>query len=136
MAQSDYLYNKILEYLVGNRAFQNATTFYVALSFNAKGQAVLEPTGNGYARVAIANNSTNWSTQTNGVVKNLTDITFEESTNSWGTESIKSLAIYDALTGGNLLYTGSIPDNMQKIVQNAVILIIPTGSIEFGKVTE
>ncbi len=136
MAQSNYLYNKILEHLVGNRTFENTNTFYVALSFNVNGQAILEPSGSGYARVAVANNSSNWSSNTDGIVKNLTDISFAESTDSWGTETIKSIAIYDALTEGNLLYTGSLPTNMQKIIQNAVVVVIPTGSIEFGKVAE
>ncbi len=136
MAQSNYLYNKILEHLVGNRTFENTNTFHVALSFNVNGQTILEPSGSGYARVAVANNSSNWSSNTDGIVKNLTDISFAESTDSWGTETIKSIAIYDALTEGNLLYTGSLPTNMQKIIQNAVVVVIPTGSIEFGKVTE
>lgn len=136
MAQSNYLYNKILEHLVGNRTLENVDAFYVALSFNVNGQAILEPSGNGYSRVAVANNSTNWSTNIDGVVNNLTDISFTESTDSWGIETIKSIAIYDALVDGNLLYTGSLPTIMQKIVQNAVIVVIPTGSIKFGKVTE
>lgn len=136
MAQSNYIYNKMLEYLIGNRTFTNATTFYVALSFNTKSESVSEPVGNGYTRVSKPNNSTNWSTQTDGVLENLTDITFPESTASWGSNPIKSIAIYDAETGGNLLYQGSLPANMQKVVNNASVVFIPAGSVKFGKVTE
>lgn len=136
MAQTNYLYNKTLEYLIGNRNFTNAPVFYVALSFNTSGSTVSEPSGNGYSRVAVDNNSTNWSTNVDGVVSNISDISFEESTGAWGAESIKSIAIYDALTNGNLLYTGPLPLDLQKIVQKASAVIIPTASIKFGKVTE
>jgi len=136
MAQSNDLYNKILGHLFGNREFTNVTTYYVALSFNSNVQAVLEPLGNGYTRVAVENNTTNWSTQTDGIVKNLIDISFPESTDNWGSDVIKSIAIYDAVTDGNLLYQGSIPVGMQKLVQNASVVLFPAGSIMVGKVTE
>ena len=133
MAQSNDLYNKILGHLFGNREFTNVTTYYVALSFNSNVQAVLEPLGNGYTRVAVENNTTNWSTQTDGIVKNLIDISFPESTDNWGSDVIKSIAIYDAVTDGNLLYQGSIPVGMQKLVQNASVVLFPAGSIMIDK---
>jgi len=136
MAQSNYLYNKILQLLIGNREFENVNTFYMALSFNENGQEVLEPIGNGYKRPSVANNSINWSEEVNGIVENLVDISFEESTGSWGNNPFKSVAIYDSLTGGNLLYSGSLPVNMQKIIQNAAVVLIPAGSVKFGKVVE
>lgn len=135
MSQANYMYNKILEYLIGNRTFANADTFYIALSFNAKDEEVSEPSGNSYARSAVNNDSENWSAQVNGVIKNTKDISFEESTDSWGTETIKSIAIYDSPSNGNLLYTGSLPENMQKIIQAAAVVSIPAGSVMFGKVS-
>lgn len=68
----------------------------------------VEAAGGGYARVPISNDVTNFpaSTVIGGVVTktNGTGIVFPTATGSWGTTL--GIAIYDAATGGNLMYWG------------------------------
>jgi len=134
MPQSNYIYNKMLEYLVGNRVFTNTDNFYIALSTTdvTSGETLTEPSGNGYSRLTVPNNSTNWSANTNSVVTNNLDLSFAESTTSWGT--IKSVVILDALTGGNQLYTTKLTPEF--LVQDSTVVIFPASSLKFGKVTQ
>lgn len=134
MAQSNYLYNKILEFMVGNREFTNSSDFYIALSTTdvSLGENISEPIGNGYARLHVANNPTNWSINTDGIVTNNIDLTFNESTAPWGT--IKSIVVYDSAIDGNILYSTKL--NPELIVQNTTVVSLPVGSVKFGKVTE
>jgi hypothetical protein len=74
------LENKMLGHLFGT-AYTAPTTVYMALSTTTPTDAggnVTEPSGNGYARVAIGNNSTNWNAASGGTVTNKTAITFPE----------------------------------------------------------
>ena len=83
------------------------STVYVGLSSTpptTSGGNVTEPSGGGYARVSSIN--TNWIENSNGGVQNNSTITFPTSTGSWGTENY--FVVYDAPTGGNLLFFGTI----------------------------
>ena len=117
-SKSDYLEKAILDYLLGATALAvpptTATPVYVALSTAAysdaaTGAAMTEVSGNAYARVAVANNTTNWpaSTGTSPAQKqNGTAITFPAATGSWGT--VTSFYIVDAAANGNVLYGGDL----------------------------
>lgn len=73
----------------------------------ANGTAV---SGTGYARKAVVNSSTNFDptplvtagANVKGVKKNKTSITFAAAQSDWG--EVKGAGIYDASTGGNLLW--------------------------------
>jgi len=107
-AFTDYLENKMLGHLFGT-AYTVPTTVYMALSTTTPTDAggnVTEPSGNGYARVAIGNNSTNWNAASGGTVTNKTAITFPEATGSWGT--VTHFVLYDAATAGNALIWGAL----------------------------
>lgn len=84
-----------------------------------------EVTGGSYARVTIASSMTNWagtqaaasttaSTGTSGTTSNNIPITFPAPTANWG--SIGWFGVYDAVSGGNLLYWG--PLTTAKTVNN------------------
>lgn len=107
--KSAYLRQKILEQNLNIAAAYTApTTLYVALSTAAWSTtttgttlASTEP-ANGYARVAVANNSTTWvaglnSSRTNDVV-----VQFANPSGPWGT--VVSFYLVDAATNGNVLY--------------------------------
>lgn len=107
-AFTDYLENKMLGHLFGT-AYTAPTTVYMALSTTTPTDAggnVTQPSGNGYARVAIGNNSTNWNAASGGTVTNKTAITFPEATGSWGT--VTHFVLYDAATAGNALIWGAL----------------------------
>jgi hypothetical protein len=111
---STYLDTQLNKMVFGGTAYTVPTTLYVGLSTttpSANGTGVTEPSGGGYARVAVTNNTTNWApagTQpsTGQQQINNTAITFPSATASWGT--VTYVVIYDAPTGGNLLAFGAL----------------------------
>jgi len=103
---SDYFENKVLGLLFGGVAYTIPSTYYVGLwtttlSDSSTGSTSGEPVGGGYARVALTNNSSNFSSVTIGETSNIPLIAFAASTASWGT--ITNVGLCDAITGGNLL---------------------------------
>jgi hypothetical protein len=104
-----YLDNKLLDLVFSNTSYTVPSTLYIGLSTTAPTQAggnFKEPSGNGYARVAVTNNSTNWPAASNGAKSNANAITFPQATGSWGT--VTHFGIFDAATSGNLLAWGAL----------------------------
>jgi len=109
MSFSDYLENELLDHVFGNSAYSAPASLYVALSTadpTDDGSGLNEPVGNGYARVGVTNNLTEWPAATGGSKSNANDVTFPLATGAWGT--ITHFAILDAATGGNLLGSGAL----------------------------
>lgn len=97
--------NKVLDRLFGQTAFTPPTTYYFGLStttINIDNTGATEPSGGAYARVAMVNDKSNWSVAANGLLTNLTAVTFAESTASWGT--ITYVFLSDLATGGNIWF--------------------------------
>lgn len=124
---SDYLENHLIDHILRNRAWARPVGLYVALftvpPTDAGGGT--EVSGGSYARILVAPSDTNWqSTQgttsavassgTAGRTANGNSVVFASPTGNWG--SITHFAIFDALTGGNLLGYG--PLNQIKAVNN------------------
>lgn len=106
MAMSNYLENLDLDARYGSGT---PTNTFIALSTadptdDASGLA--EPSGNGYARLSITNNTTNWPAASGGSKSNGADFTFATPSGSWGT--ITHFAIFDASSGGNMLDYGAL----------------------------
>jgi hypothetical protein len=111
MGFSNYLENKVLDLLFGSTAYSVPGTLYIGLSTDTiddttTGSTVVEPSGGAYARVAVTNDKTTWSTASNGSVQNDIDILFPEATASWGT--VTHMFIADAVSGGNILVWGAL----------------------------
>jgi hypothetical protein len=83
---SDTYENNILDAILG-QGFTKDATVYVALCTSAPADNAVgtEPSGNGYARVAVTNNATNWPNAPGGSKSNGVAITFPTATGSWGT---------------------------------------------------
>lgn len=118
-ALSDYLENKIIDWLLRGQAFTPPANVYVALFTAAPSDTGggTEVSGGSYARVEVASSLANWSgTQaagsttassgTGGTTSNNATITFPAPTASWGT--ITHMGIFDAATDGNLLAYGAL----------------------------
>lgn len=110
-SKANYLENKVLDSVLGNQSFPANSTVYVALFTITPSDAGggTEVTGGSYARVAVANNLTNFPAASGGSKSNGTDVTFVEATANWGT--IVAFGIFDAASGGNLLYWGAVSPN-------------------------
>jgi len=117
-ALSDYLENQIIDHIFRTASFTKPTALHVALFTAAPSDSGggTEVTGGSYARVNLAPLDTNWnatqggttgaSSGTLGLTDNAVDITFAVPTANWGT--ITHVGIFDATTGGNLLFHGAL----------------------------
>lgn len=106
MSFSNYTENALLELIVGRTAFSTPIA-YIALSTSDPGESgsgIAEPSGNGYARVTTS--ASTWGAAVGGVIQNVLDIVFPQATGNWGT--ITYFAIFDALSGGNMLGSGAL----------------------------
>jgi hypothetical protein len=101
MSMSDYLENALLNAVLRNTTYTSPSQVYVALFTSDPTDAGTgtEVTGGGYARQPVTFNA-----PSNGQVTNASDILFPVATASWGT--VTHIGIYDASTGGNLLFHG------------------------------
>ena len=127
-AMSDYLENKLIDFVFRGQAYSAPTTIYVGLLTTGTSDAntgQVEVTGGSYARVAVTSSLANWagtqaaastvaSTGTSGTTSNNGAITFPAPTANWGV--ITSFGMYDAATGGNLLFYGNL--STSKTVNN------------------
>lgn len=100
--------NKILGMRLGNRSADSVTTWYVGVSTTSisdDGSGISEPSPtNGYKRVAIQNNSSNFTAPANMTVKNTNPIVFDEVTADCGT--VTDIFLSSSETGGKASYYG------------------------------
>lgn len=123
--ESDYLRNKIVDWIFRAQAYSPAATCYVALMTVAANHAVgsgTEVSGGSYARVAVTASLSNWAgTQSSGsttassgsgssaVTSNNIAVTFPAPTATWGT--VVGWSIWDSAGGGNMLFFGPLSVN-------------------------
>jgi len=111
---SDYWELQLLNLTVGKAAVSTPTV-YVALSTADPldaGSGMAEPSGNNYTRVTTSGAS--WNAAASGAIDNAAALTFPEASGDWGT--ITHFALFDALSGGNMLGHGSL--SAPKVVEN------------------
>lgn len=128
MSVTYYASNKILDESFGSTGFLPASSYYVGLSTTtilADGTGATEPVGNNYARVAISNNKTTFTTASNGSLATQIAVEFAESSGSWGT--ISHVFFADALSGGNIWFFEAL--SSPKIVQANTIVRFDSGTI-------
>lgn len=108
MSKSDYLENKLLDHVLGGPDYARPATVYLAL-FSAAPTDVgggTELAGNGYARVAVTNNSTNFPAAAGGSKSNGVEIAFAAATADW--VQATHFAYFDAAAAGNMLRWGAL----------------------------
>lgn len=107
MAFTNSVKAMVLDALYGKKPLTMPDVLYIGLSTtppNPDGTNFSEPSGNGYARVAVPNDTTWWydATVANPAIKsNAIPILFNEATGPWG--QVTHWGVFDAETGGNLL---------------------------------
>ena len=122
MSASNYLENKILDHVLGSSALAQPSALYVALStgsFNDDNSGT-ELSGNGYSRKVIT-----FGTASSGSISNNSAVEFDTATGSWG--SVSHFGLFDASSGGNLLYHGAF--SASKTIETGDILKIASGSL-------
>jgi len=111
--QSDYLELKLLDHVLGATVYTAPATVYLALYSVTPGDAGggTELSGNGYARVAVTNNATNWPAAAAGAKSNGAAVVFPTATPSNWTAAV-AFGILDNSSGGNLLYWGPLTESV------------------------
>ncbi len=124
MSFSNYLENKVLGHVFGATPYTAPATLYVGLFTSSPGEtgSGTEVSGGSYARQTIA------FTVTGSQASNTAAVEFPTATASWGT--ITFAAIYDALSGGNLLAYGALTTS--KTIDNGDVFRIPTGDFDIN----
>ncbi|MES2637352.1 MAG: hypothetical protein V4605_08505 [Pseudomonadota bacterium] len=126
-AMSDYLENKVIDWLLRGQTYTVPTTQYFALATTSGSDAACgtEVSGGSYARVSVTSSMANFagtqsagsttaSSGTSGTTSNNAAITFPAPTANWG--SVVEYCVFDASTSGNLLYRASL--GVSKTVNN------------------
>lgn len=126
-AKSDYLENKIIDWLLRGQAFTPPATVYVALFTSAPSDTGggTEVSGGSYARVAVTSSMANWagtqsagstvaSSGTGGTTSNNGAITFPAPTANWGV--VTAFGLFDSSSSGNLLIYGNL--SVSKTINN------------------
>lgn len=137
-AMSDFLENKLIDQLFRGQSAPTTTTLYVGLLTAAPSDSGggTEVTGGSYARVAVSSSLANWagtqsagsttaSSGTGGQTSNNAAITFPTPSAGWGT--VTHFGIYDAASGGNLLFWGAL--SIAKTVNQSDTIVFPAASL-------
>lgn len=137
-AMSNYLENALVDQLFRNQSAPTTSTLYVGLLTAAPNDAGggTEVSGGSYARVSVASSLANWagtqsagsttaSSGTGGQTSNNAAITFPTPTAGWGT--VTHFGIYDASSGGNLLFYGAL--TISKTINEADTVTFPAASL-------
>lgn len=137
-AMSDYLENKLVDHLFRGQSFAAPTNLYVGLLTAAPSDSGggTEVSGNNYSRVTVANSLANWagtqsagstvaSSGTGGQTSNNAAITFATPSGTWGT--VTHFGIYDAVSGGNLMFWGAL--TISKTINQSDTVTFPAASL-------
>jgi hypothetical protein len=119
---SNYLENAIINATLRATSYTSPSSVFVALftSDPTDAGSGTELSGNAYTRKAVT-----FSAPSNGVTSNSADVNFDQATGNWGT--VSHIGIYDASTGGNLLY--HTPLTSSKTIETGDLFKIATSSL-------
>lgn len=138
-AMSNYLENKLIDHIFRGVPYTAPTTAYFALYTAAPSDSGggTEVSTGGYARASLACNVTNWaatnaalstanpSAGTSGQTSNNSTVTFATPSLTWNT--ITHFGIFDALSGGNLLFWGAL--SASKLIQTGDAVTIQASQL-------
>lgn len=129
-SKTNYLEEKLLDHVFGLASYTAPTTVYLALFTSAPGESGggTEVSAADYARKALTNNNTTWE-RSGSTVTNTSEIQFPECQNNWGT--VVATALFDASTGGNMLYYSTIASEDQRDFKAGDIVRFKQGTIQF-----
>lgn len=114
---STYLENAILNHTLRNTPFTAPTTVYIGLFLTDPTE---DDTGTEVSGIAYARQPATFVAPVAGSTSNAADIEFPIAGSNWGT--ITHLGVYDASSGGNLLYHG--PFTVSKVIQTGDQFVI------------
>ena len=121
MSASDYLENKILDHILGSSAYTQPSRFLALSTATLQDDnSGTELSGNGYARKPIT-----FGTASSGSITNSGAVEFDTATGDQGT--ISHFGIYDASSGGNLLFHGAF--SASKVISTGDVLKVSASAL-------
>jgi len=105
-AASDYLEDALLDHVLGGTEYTQPTNIYLSLHTGSPGDAndganEVTTSGSAYSRQSLS-----FAAASGGSASTDTTVTFSAATSNWGT--ISHIGVYDASTGGELLFHGAV----------------------------
>lgn len=121
MALTQYADHLLIEYLF------RTDPVYLALytQVPTKTTTLGEVTGGSYARELVA-----FTAPASGESENTALITFTTATADWG--AVSHYAIYDAVSGGNMIFYSKFDAEFARTVESGDIVIVPAGRVTVG----
>ena len=124
MAFTDYLENKVLDYVFSGGSFSQPGTKYLALYTVAPtdSSAGTEVTGGGYVRQTVTLTTSGSDTTNSAAVE------YPTATAGYGT--VVAVAVLDASSGGNMLAYASLTGN--KTIATGDVFRVPAGDLDIA----
>ena len=124
MAFTDYLENKVLDYVFSGGSFSQPGTKYLALYTVAPtdSSAGTEVTGGGYARQTVTLTTSGSDTTNSAAVE------YPTATAGYGT--VVAVAVLDSLSGGNMLAYASL--TASKTIATGDVFRVPAGDLDIS----
>ena len=124
MAFTDYLENKVLDYVFSGGSFSQPGTKYLALYTVAPtdSTAGTEVTGGGYARQTVTLTTSGSDTTNSAAVE------YPTATAGYGT--VVAVAVLDSLSGGNMLAYASL--TASKTIATGDVFRVPAGDLDIS----
>lgn len=115
MSFTNYLEGKVADEVFGATAFSAPANLHIGLhsAYPNEAGTGAELSGNGYARVSVTNNTTNWPNYSDPTKSNGTTITFPTATGNW-LEAV-AVSVWDASVAGNMLARGWLGSDAGKL---------------------
>jgi hypothetical protein len=135
MPKSYTLDNQVINYFTRTQAVVAPSEVWLGLftvSPGAGGVGGTEVSGGSYARVSVTNPTILFGAPVNGVSTNTADIQFATATAGWGT--VVAFGLFDALSGGNVLYFASL--GTSRAVLNGDTAKLTTGTVTITETLE
>ncbi len=129
-SKTNYTENKVLDHIFGGTVFAPLANLFFGLLTAAPTDTTpgTEVSGTSYARAQVPNNPTNFPAAVDGVKQNGVAIIWPTAPVDWGTAV--AVGIYDAPSGGNLLFYAPITP---RVIQANDTLNIPIGALEISE---
>lgn len=137
---SDYLENKLIDHLFRTTTFTAPAGIYVALGTAAADGSFTEiaATG-GYARASAGKADASWnatqggtagaSSGTDGTTENAATVSFGAPSANWNSGAdITHFALFDAVSGGNMLFYGTLT-TAKRVYSGDAAPTFPAGSL-------
>ena len=123
-AFSNYLENKILLHVLSNTAYTSPAAVYLSLHTADPTEAGsgTEVSGGSYARQSFS------STIVANAASNTSAIEFPTCTSAWGV--VGWVAVWDALTTGNMLFYGAL--TASKTIATGDVFRVPAGDLDIS----